>query len=146
MAGLKQGPREARWRDLIAAAAPDVWVACDGTDVVGWASASAGRDDDGPRPLELYGIYVLASHYGSGAGQLLLDSTVGRSGAYLWIAEDIPGRSPSTGGTDSPRTGNARRRSSPGFRCASCAWSGSPGWDSGRVIPWQSARLRSRPN
>lgn len=90
LAGLEQAPRERRWRELIDAATPDVWVACDGADIVGWASASAGRDDDRPRPLELEGIYVLASHYGSGAGQLLLNAAVGQSGAYLWIAEDNP--------------------------------------------------------
>ena len=90
LAGLEQGPREERWRKIIAAAASDVWVACRGTDIVGWASAGAGRDEDSPRPRELNGIYVLASEYGSGAGQLLLDAAVGRGGAYLWIAEENP--------------------------------------------------------
>ena len=90
LAGLEQGPREDRWRKIIAAAASDVWVACRGTDIVGWASAGAGRDDDSPRPRELDGIYVLASEYGSGAGQLLLDAAVGSGGAYLWIAEENP--------------------------------------------------------
>ena len=90
LAGLQHGPREARWRGIIAAAASDIWVACTETDIVGWASAGAGRDDDGPRPRELEGIYVLASHYGSGAGQMLLDAAVGDGGAYLWIAEDNP--------------------------------------------------------
>ena len=90
LAGLEQGPREARWRKVIAAATSDIWVACRGTDIVGWASAGAGRDDDGPRPRELQGIYVLASQYGSGAGQLLLDAAVGSAGAYLWIAEENP--------------------------------------------------------
>ncbi|WP_346925498.1 GNAT family N-acetyltransferase [uncultured Arthrobacter sp.] len=90
LAGLEQGPREARWRKILAASTSDIWVACAGQDIVGWASAGAGRDDDGPRPRELEGIYVLASHYGSGAGQLLLDAAVGSSGAYLWIADNNP--------------------------------------------------------
>lgn len=90
LAGLQQGPREERWRAIIAAATSDTWVACEGKDIIGWASAGAGRDDDGPRPWELKGIYVLASHYGSGAGQMLLDAAVGDAGAYLWIAEDNP--------------------------------------------------------
>ena len=90
LAGLQQGLREQRWRAIITAATSDIWVACAGTDIVGWASAGAGRDDDGPRPRELMGIYVLASHYGSGAGQMLLDAAVGDGGAYLWIAEDNP--------------------------------------------------------
>jgi GNAT superfamily N-acetyltransferase len=91
LAGLQQGPREERWRAIITAAeTSDIRVACAGTDIIGWASAGAGRDDDGPRPRELWGIYVLASHYGSGAGQMLLDAAVGDAGAYLWIAEGNP--------------------------------------------------------
>lgn len=90
LAGLEQGPRERRWRELIAAATPDVWVTCDGDEIIGWATASAGRSADRPRPLALEGIYVLSSHYGSGAGQLLLDAAVGQSSAYLWIAEENP--------------------------------------------------------
>lgn len=90
LAGLEQGPREERWRNILAAAASEVWVACAKQEIVGWASAGAGRDDGGPRPRELQGIYVLASHYGSGAGQLLLDAAVGSGGAYLWIAENNP--------------------------------------------------------
>lgn len=89
LAALEQGPREVRWRRIIAAAS-DIWVACAGQEIVGWASAGDGRDDDGPRPRELQGIYVLASQYGSGAGQLLLDAAVGSGGAYLWIAENNP--------------------------------------------------------
>ncbi|MET3949318.1 GNAT family N-acetyltransferase [Arthrobacter sp. UYEF36] len=90
LAGLQQGPREARWRGIITAATSDIWVACAGKEIVGWASAGAGRDDNGPRRRELEGIYVLASQYGSGAGQLLLDAAVGDAGAYLWIAEENP--------------------------------------------------------
>lgn len=90
LAGLRQGPREARWRDIITTSGSDILVACAGTDIIGWASAGAGRDADGPRARELEGIYVIASHYGSGAGQLLLDAAVGDGGAYLWIAQDNP--------------------------------------------------------
>ena len=90
LAGLQQGPREAKWREIIIGAGSDIWVACAGKDVIGWASAGNGRDDDGPRPRELNGIYVLAGHYGSGAGQQLLDAAVGNAGAYLWIAEENP--------------------------------------------------------
>ncbi|MEO5778624.1 MULTISPECIES: GNAT family N-acetyltransferase [Arthrobacter] len=90
LAGLELDARQRRWRGILAAAATSVWVACDAEVVVGWASSGAGRDPDGPRPLELMGIYVLASHYGTGAGQLLLEAAVGGSGAYLWIAENNP--------------------------------------------------------
>lgn len=90
LASLQQGPREAKWRTIIGAGGSEIRVACDGADIVGWASAGPGRDSDGPRPWELSGIYVLASHYGSGAGQLLLDAAVGDGGAYLWIADENP--------------------------------------------------------
>ncbi len=33
---------------------------------------------------------MLASHYGTGAGQLLLEAAVGGKGAYLRIAADNP--------------------------------------------------------
>jgi GNAT superfamily N-acetyltransferase len=90
LASLRRGPREAKWRDIIAAGTSEHWAACTGTDVVGWASAGAGRDEDGPRSRELMGIYVLAGSYGAGAGQQLLDAAVGDAGAYLWIADENP--------------------------------------------------------
>ncbi|WP_232083932.1 GNAT family N-acetyltransferase [Arthrobacter sp. SO5] len=90
LAAVQPGPREARWAETIAAGASGVWVACEGADIIGWASAGAGRDTDRPRARELEGMYVLASQYGSGAGQRLLDAAVGRAGAYLWIAEANP--------------------------------------------------------
>lgn len=90
LAGLDLAERAGKWREILAAGRTSVWVVCDGQMIVGWASAGSGRDDDGPRPLELEGIYVLASHYGTGAGQLLLEAAVGGKGAYLWIAEDNP--------------------------------------------------------
>lgn len=90
LASLRQGPREAKWRDIIAAGTSGIWLACEGADIVGWASAGAGRDNDGPRARELQGIYVLAGRYGTGAGQLLLDAAVGDAGAYLWVAADNP--------------------------------------------------------
>jgi ribosomal protein S18 acetylase RimI-like enzyme len=90
LASLRQGPREAKWRDIIAAGTSELWVACTGAEVVGWASAGAGRDKDRPRSRELMGIYILAGSYGSGAGQRLLDAAVGDAGAYLWVADENP--------------------------------------------------------
>ena len=67
----------------------EVWVAEREGVVIGFASAGASRDHD-PHERELYAIYVLAEHYGSGAGQALLDAAIGRSAASLWILQDNP--------------------------------------------------------
>jgi len=97
--------RLARWTANLAIAndvypAPEgfhrmaIWVAVvdDGGDghVVGWANTSAGRDPDGPRDLELEGLYVLDSHHGTGVGQALLDAALGDRAAYLWALAENP--------------------------------------------------------
>lgn len=92
LAALDQGRREAGWRTIIADEVTNVLVALDGEQVIGWASAGSRRDGSAPtdRELELEGIYVLASAYGSGAGQQLLDAAVGNDAAFLWMAENNP--------------------------------------------------------
>jgi ribosomal protein S18 acetylase RimI-like enzyme len=84
------------WHAIIAGHEPldapgEVWVAeCDGM-VIGFASAGDSRDEDtAPGERELYAIYVLAEHYGRGAGQALLDAAIGRAAASLWVLEDNP--------------------------------------------------------
>ncbi len=70
---------------------PDAtWVAVRGGEIVGWAASGASRDEPAPTPLELYAIYVLAAHHGSGAGQALLDAAVGDRPASLWMLEHNP--------------------------------------------------------
>jgi len=90
LAALDVHQRAARWRRIIDQGSTDVFVALDGDATVGWASASDGRDEDAPRSRELEGIYVLASAYGSDAGQALHDATLGDMPAYLWMADDNP--------------------------------------------------------
>jgi ribosomal protein S18 acetylase RimI-like enzyme len=82
--------RAARWASIIDDHVTTVHVAELDGEIVGWASSSAGRHDDAPRGLELEGIYVLARHHGSGAGQALLDAALGDRPAYLWVAADNP--------------------------------------------------------
>ncbi|MFB9307953.1 GNAT superfamily N-acetyltransferase [Agromyces hippuratus] len=71
-----------------------IWVAEvggeHGGEVVGWANTSTGRDSDGPRALELEGLYVLDEFHGGGVGQALLDTAVGDRPAYLWALADNP--------------------------------------------------------
>ncbi len=59
-------------------------------EVVGFADAGPGRDEDGPVPLELYSIYILGRAQGMGLGTALLQAAVGDSPAYLWVLEDNP--------------------------------------------------------
>jgi GNAT superfamily N-acetyltransferase len=56
----------------------------------GFASSGRAHDDDPPRDRALYTLYVLASEYGSGAGQALLEAVLGDAPAYLWVAAENP--------------------------------------------------------
>jgi len=85
------------WRSAIERAAEDdaeglgLWVAEAGGAVVGFVCAGDARDDDAPAGRrEIFAIYVLASHYGSGAGQALMDAAIGAAAASLWVLEDNP--------------------------------------------------------
>jgi len=90
LAGLDVGERTAGWARILDDDVTDVLVALDTERIVGWASASAGRDRLRPAPRELEGIYVVAAAHGSGAGRLLLDAAIGDGPAYLWMADDNP--------------------------------------------------------
>lgn len=64
----------------------------DGT-IIGFACVGPGEGRDGedaPRDRFLYAIYVLAAHHGTGAGQVLLDETMGKGPAMLWVAKENP--------------------------------------------------------
>jgi L-amino acid N-acyltransferase YncA len=73
LADLDESEFAARWATNLQSTTIAIWVAVIGAKVVGWASVSAGRDAEQPTPLELEGIYVVASQHGTGAGQDLLD-------------------------------------------------------------------------
>ncbi len=90
LAGLDVQRRAQVWTGIIESGDTTVCVAETDGSIVGWASAGAGRDGDAPVALELEGIYLLASAYGSGAGQRLLDAAVGTADAYLWVMADNP--------------------------------------------------------
>ncbi len=90
LAGLEVEPRVSRWAAIIEDDVTDVYVAETAGRIVGWATSSDGRDDDRPVARELEGIYLLASVYGSGAGQDLLAVAIGDRPAYLWMLDDNP--------------------------------------------------------
>ncbi len=60
-------------------------------EIVGFAGSGPARDKDAPAFRELYFIYLLDAHHGTGIGQRLFDSVIdsGES-VYLWVAEDNP--------------------------------------------------------
>lgn len=83
--------REAMWRRVLESRPPVSVAVVDDDDVVGFAGAGSGRDDDPALPrLELRVLYLRAAFHGSGAGQELLDAVLGDAPASLWVAEDNP--------------------------------------------------------
>ena len=87
---LNGDARAERWRTIFDEGRTTVWVAELAGDAIGFASAGTRREHEAVRPVELEAIYVLAEHHGSGAGQQLLDSAIGDSPAFLFVAEDNP--------------------------------------------------------
>lgn len=56
-----------------------------------WAGpAICGGESVAPRSRQLYAIYLLASHYGTGTAQVLLDEALGSEPAMLWMAKQNP--------------------------------------------------------
>ena len=85
------------WQYLLDRPDPaEAWVASDGGTVVGFSGArrlpSPGSPEGHPPPssgdLELWGLYLLASHQGLGLGSRLLTAAIGDNAASLWVAAD----------------------------------------------------------
>jgi len=88
LASVTVEDRTRRWQRILRQAEGQQFVAEAGGIIVGFVGTGPARDDDAPCPLELYSIYLLASHHGSGAGQALLDAAIGERPAYLWVAAE----------------------------------------------------------
>ncbi|ALD13120.1 GNAT family N-acetyltransferase [Clavibacter capsici] len=90
--GLDVATRAEDWRRTLTdgSAGTPPFVALDDDRIVGFALSGPARDEDPPRPFQLYAINVVASAHGSGAGQALFDAAVGDSPSYLWAADDNP--------------------------------------------------------
>jgi len=86
---LDVAERATAWAAIIRARTR-VWIAERGGMTVGWASTGPGREEGAPADLELEGLYVLRSEYGSGAGRALLEAAIGNAAAYLWVAAENP--------------------------------------------------------
>ena len=97
LAGADPASRVALWRHLLDRPDPaEAWVACDGGTVVGFAGIRQGPGPGSPEghptpasgDLELWGLYLLASHQGLGLGRRLLEAALGSAAASLWVAAD----------------------------------------------------------
>jgi ribosomal protein S18 acetylase RimI-like enzyme len=95
LASVDPAGRLALWRHLLDRPDPaEAWVACDGGTVVGFAGRRrlpAPGSPEGHQPpasgdLELWGLYLLASHQGRGLGRQLLTAALGTDAASLWVA------------------------------------------------------------
>jgi GNAT superfamily N-acetyltransferase len=87
LASFSLKERVASWRRIIAHAPNARYLAEVDGEVVGFSASGRSRLPESPRELELYSIYVLASQYGTGVGQQLIDAAVGDSPAIVWLAD-----------------------------------------------------------
>lgn len=86
--------RATMWTSILSESRAEwsVQVAEDDGGIVGFAMAgpSLGSAEDVPRLRQLYSLYVLASHHGTGIGQALLDAVLNDGPAMLWVARENP--------------------------------------------------------
>jgi GNAT superfamily N-acetyltransferase len=77
--------RVERWRQILAESAEPTWLAEDRQELVGFAGAAPGRDNDMDEMLELQALYVRAAYWGTGVGYALFEQAVGDRACYLWV-------------------------------------------------------------
>jgi len=82
--------RVARRRAFLDTEYPRILAFDADNQLVGYADAGPGREDDAPEALELYSIYTLRHTYGTGLGAALVSAAVGSGPAYLWVLENNP--------------------------------------------------------
>lgn len=85
--------RRRLWSRVLADDVMTVRVAEDDGEVIGFAWVGPGmglEGEEAPRDRQLYAIYVLAAHYGTGVAQALLDEALGDGPAMLWVAKENP--------------------------------------------------------
>ena len=74
-------------RPYLDSAQPRIIALDESNEIIGFADAGAGRDDDLPVELELYSIYTLRRTHGTGLGVALLKAALSHLPAYLWVLE-----------------------------------------------------------
>jgi GNAT superfamily N-acetyltransferase len=65
-------------------------VAETGGEIVGIAFAGPAEGEQPPRDWQLYVLYLLQQHQGSGAGQQLIDAVLRGKASVLWVADPNP--------------------------------------------------------
>ncbi|MDQ1082892.1 MULTISPECIES: GNAT family N-acetyltransferase [Microbacterium] len=69
----------------------DTWVGVRADRIIGFSSAGPSRDTDhSTSVLEVYALYVLAAHHGTGVGEALLRAAIGAEAACLWVLMNNP--------------------------------------------------------
>ena len=66
------------------------FVAVNDGEIIGFAGSGPGHDADLPGVPELYFVYLLHAHHGTGVGQRLFDAVVDAGPSSLWVAADNP--------------------------------------------------------
>lgn len=75
MATVSVEKRQAYWREAIEFSEPQVYVALDGDQVVGFVGFDRSRDKGTPPTTgEIWAIYAATSHWGQGVGLALWDA------------------------------------------------------------------------
>ncbi|MGH2693259.1 MAG: GNAT family N-acetyltransferase [Actinomycetota bacterium] len=90
---------EKGWEERLESDGAGVWVACEGMNVVGFASVGPSPDDDDdPQKVgHLFTLYVAPENFGGGAGAALLEEAVtylreaGFREATLWVLDNNAG-------------------------------------------------------
>jgi ribosomal protein S18 acetylase RimI-like enzyme len=87
--------RQSMWKRILDDDRDDltVRVAERGTELIGFSMVGPSFGSEGqdlPRDRQLYSVYVLEHHHGTGVGQALLESALGTGPAMLWVAKENP--------------------------------------------------------
>jgi GNAT superfamily N-acetyltransferase len=85
LAGVAQ--RTARWRQDLAGDHGTL-LADDSGEVVGFAAAGPGREEDLDLTAQLYAIYTRQAYWGQGVGHRLMTAAVGDEDSFLWVFRD----------------------------------------------------------
>jgi GNAT superfamily N-acetyltransferase len=79
--------RTAGWRQILAGNHGTL-VAEDDGELVGFAAAGPGRDEDLDLTTELYALYGRRAYWGQGLGHRLVTAVLGEADSFLWVFRD----------------------------------------------------------